>query len=166
MDFQIPLYGIAIALVVVGFAGIILPALPGVPLIFAGLLCAAWADDFQRVGVWTLGILGILTLVSIAADLWATAIGAKRVGASRPALIGTVLGTIIGLFFGLPGLFLGPFAGAVIGELVHHRDLRMRGIGSATRVGVGTWVGIALGVALKVALAMTMLALFVFAWFI
>ena len=157
-------YVLAALLVLVGLIGVVLPALPGLPLVFAGMLIAAWADGFERIGVWPLVALGALTAVSFAVDFWATAVGAKRVGASRLALIGTVIGTFVGLFFGLPGLFAGPFVGAVVGELIARRDLRPRGLGQATRVGVGTWIGIALGVALKLALAVLMLAIFAVAW--
>ncbi len=159
-------YVFAALLVLVGLAGVVLPALPGLPLVFAGMLLAAWADDFQRIGVWPLVALGVMTAVSFVVDFWATAVGAQRVGASRLALVGAVVGTVVGLFFGLPGLFAGPFVGAVVGELASRRDLRPAGLGRATRVGLGTWVGIALGVALKLALAVLMLAVFALAWWL
>ncbi|KLJ02043.1 DUF456 domain-containing protein [Luteimonas sp. FCS-9] len=164
MDLTALFYLLAGLLVVVGLAGVVLPALPGLPLVFAGLLTAAWADGFGRVGALPLVVLGVLTAVSFAVDFWATAVGAKRVGASRLALLGTVIGTFVGLFFGLPGLFAGPFVGAVAGELLSRRNLYPAGLGQAARVGVGTWLGIALGVALKLALAVSMLAVFAFAW--
>jgi len=155
---------LAALLVLVGLAGVVLPAVPGLPLVFAGMLLAAWADGFERIGTWSLVALGVLTAVSFVVDFWATAVGAQRVGASRLALVGAVVGTFVGLFFGLPGLFAGPFVGAVVGELISRRDLRPAGLGQATRVGVGTWVGIALGVALKLALAVLMLGIFALAW--
>lgn len=164
MDLSALLYVLAALLAALGLAGVVLPALPGLPLLFGGMLLAAWADDFERVGTWSLVTLGVLTAVSFVVDFWATAVGAKRVGASRLALIGTIVGTFVGLFFGLPGLFAGPFVGAVVGELISRRDLRPAGFGQATRVGIGTWVGLALGVALKLALAVLMLAVFAFAW--
>jgi hypothetical protein len=158
------LYVLAALLVLVGLAGIVLPALPGVPLVFAGLLVAAWADGFQHIGVPTLVVLGLLTLVSLSVDIWATAVGARRVGASRLALLGALIGTFAGMFAVPIGLFVGPFAGAAIGELVSLRRLDRAGIGQATRVGVGTWLGIVLGVALKLMLAFAMLGLFALAW--
>lgn len=157
-------YVLAALLMLVGIAGVVLPALPGLPLLFAGMLLAAWADGFERVGTLSLVALGLMTAVSFVVDFWATAVGAQRVGASRLALVGAVVGTFVGLFFGLPGLFAGPFLGAVAGELISRRDLRPAGFGQATRVGFGTWVGIALGVALKLALAVLMLGVFALAW--
>ena len=152
-------YALAVLLILVGVAGVILPALPGLPLVFAGMLLAAWAGGFQQIGWWTLVVLGLLTALSFAADIFSTAVGAQRVGASKKALWGTVIGTFAGLFFMPIGLFAGPFIGALVGELWHEREL-----GQAAKVGLGTWLGIALGVVLKLGLTFAMLGLFVFAW--
>ena len=153
-------YVLAAVLVAVGLAGILLPALPGLPVVFAGLALAAWAGGFQEVSGWTVAVLGLLTVLSIGVDFLATALGAKRVGASRLALGGAIIGTFAGLFFGPVGLFVGPFAGALVGELIHGRK-----VGHAARVGFGTWVGILIGTVLKIGLAFAMLGLFAFAWF-
>ncbi|HSD18271.1 MAG TPA: DUF456 domain-containing protein [Thermomonas sp.] len=159
-------YLLAIVLVMVGIAGTVLPALPGLPLVFAGMLLAAWAGDFQQVGIPMLVVLGLLTVFSLAVDFWATALGAKRVGASRLAIIGAMLGTLGGLFLGPVGLLLGPFAGAIGGELVHRRSLQKQDLGQAAKIGVGTWFGILFGTVLKLALAFTMLGLFALAWWL
>jgi uncharacterized protein YqgC (DUF456 family) len=150
---------LAALMIVAGMAGSVLPALPGVPLVFGGLVVAAWADDFQRVGWITLTILGLLTLASIAIDFDANAMGAKRVGATRYAIIGAALGTFGGLFFGIPGLILGPFVGAVAGEMLSHGEWR-----KATQAGVATWMGLLFGTLTKLALVFTMLGLFLFAY--
>jgi uncharacterized protein YqgC (DUF456 family) len=152
---------VAAVLVLVGLAGVLLPALPGLPLVFAGLLLAAWAGGFEQIHVATVVVLGLLTLLSFAVDFWATAHGARRVGASRKALVGAVLGTFAGLFVFPPfGLFAGPFVGALLGELLHGRELRQ-----AAKVGFGTWLGIVLAVVLKLGLAFAMIGLFAFDWF-
>ena len=154
-------YVLAAVLVLVGLAGVLLPALPGLPLVFAGLLLAAWAGGFEQIHVATVVVLGLLTLFSFAVDFWATAHGARRVGASRKALVGAVLGTFAGLFVFPPfGLFAGPFVGALLGELLHGRELRQ-----AAKVGFGTWLGIVLAVVLKLGLAFAMIGLFAFDWF-
>ena len=161
MEIQTLYYALAVMLVAIGMAGVILPALPGLPLVFAGMLLAAWAGDFDKIGWIALVVLGLLTLLSVAVDFFATMVGAKRVGASRKALIGAVLGTFAGLFFGPIGLFAGPFVGALLGELWHGRELDQ-----AAKVGLGTWLGILLGTVLKLGLAFAMLGLFAFAWFV
>ena len=152
-------YFLAATMVLLGLIGVVLPALPGLPLVFAGMLLAAWAGDFQQIGWVTIAVLGLLTLLSLATDFFATAVGAKKVGASRKALIGSVLGAFAGLFFFPIGLFVGPFVGAAIGELWHGREWRQ-----AAKVGFGTWLGLALGAVLKLGLAFSMLGLFVLAW--
>ena len=159
-------YVLAVLLVLVGIAGTILPALPGLPLVFAGMLLAAWAGDFQQVGVPMLVALGLLTVFSLAVDFWATALGAKRVGASRLAIVGAMVGTVAGLFFGPIGLLLGPFGGAIAGELIHRRSLQKQDLGQAAKIGFGTWFGILFGTVLKLALAFTMLGLFALAWWL
>jgi uncharacterized protein YqgC (DUF456 family) len=161
LELQSLYYALAVILVLVGIAGVILPALPGLPLVFVGMLLAAWAGDFRQIGWVTLVVLGLLTLLSIAADLFATMVGARRVGASKKALLGTVIGTFAGLFFMPVGLLAGPFVGALLGELWHSRE-----IGQAAKVGLGTWLGILLGTVLKLGLAFAMLGLFAFAWFV
>lgn len=161
MDTQTIYYVFAGLLVLVGVAGTVLPALPGLPLVFAGMLLAAWAGDFQQVGPAMLVVLGLLTVLSLGIDFMATALGARRVGASKLALIGAVVGTFAGLFFGPVGLLAGPFVGALAGELMHGRE-----VGQATRVGFSTWLGILLGTALKIGVAFGMLGLFAFAWFL
>lgn len=166
MDSTTIYYLIAALLVLAGLLGTVLPVLPGIPLMFAGMLLAAWAGDFQAIGAPALIVLAALTLLSVAVDFWATAHGAKRVGASRLAMWGAVIGTLVGLLFGLPGLLLGPFAGALAGELLHHRSLHPDRVGHATKVGAGTWLGLLLGTALKLALAFAMLGLFGLAWWL
>ncbi|MCU0585943.1 MAG: DUF456 domain-containing protein, partial [Desulfobacterales bacterium] len=106
---------LAALLILAGLAGTLLPALPGAPLVFAGLLTAAWADGFQRVGGAVLIVLAGLTALSFLVDLIAASLGAKRAGASRSALIGAAIGTVVGLFFGIAGIVIGPFIGAVAG---------------------------------------------------
>jgi uncharacterized protein YqgC (DUF456 family) len=78
----------AIALIAIGVAGTVLPALPGATLVFAGIALAAWIDDFTRIPVWLLVLLGVLTAMAWAADYVAAAAGAKRAGASRYAVVG------------------------------------------------------------------------------
>lgn len=151
----------AVAFILVGLAGTVLPALPGTPLVFVGLLLAAWADGFTKVGWFPLVLLALLTAGSLAIDFFASSLGAKKVGASRLAIAGSVLGGIVGFFFGLPGLFIGPFVGAALGEYLTLKNLKQAG-----KVGLATWLGILFGTAAKVALAFTMLGVFLLAYVI
>jgi uncharacterized protein YqgC (DUF456 family) len=155
------LFFLGLALVLAGLVGTILPALPGTPLVFAGLLVTAWAEGFEKVGWVTLTVLGVLTLASFGIDLAAASLGAKRLGASWQATVGATVGTLVGLFLSLPGLILGPFVGAAAGEYLARRSLRQAG-----RIGLATWLGLVLGVAAKLALTFTMIGIFVLAYLI
>jgi uncharacterized protein len=149
---------LAVVMVIIGLIGVVMPALPGHLLILAGLIVGAWANGFTRVGVWTLVVLGVIALASYGVDFVAVALGAKRLGASPRAMTGAALGTIAGLFFGLPGVIVGPFVGAVIGELTTNRDFAKAG-----KAGVAAWIGFAIGTAVKVALAFLMIGIFLVA---
>ncbi len=146
---------LAFVLVAGGLLGLFVPALPGAPLIFAGLVLAAWAEDFRYAGLWTIVALALLAVLSFAADFWAALFGAKKFGASRRAGAGALIGLAAGMFIGFPGLVFGPFIGAVAGELTVRKDLRQ-----AARAGIGATLGLALGAALKLALAFTMIGIF------
>jgi len=149
------LWIIGIALVVIGLIGTVLPALPGAMLIVAGLVVAAWADGFTKVGVVTLVIIGVIGAASYLVDFAAAALGAKKFGASPRAMVGAGLGTLLGLFLGIPGIIIGPFLGAVIGELTVHRDMAKVG-----KAGLAAWIGFVIGMAVKVGIAFVMIGIF------
>ena len=155
------LWTLAVALIAIGLVGVVLPAVPGTILIFAGLVVGAWAEGFTRVGPGTLVVLGLLAAASYGIDFAAAALGAKHLGASRRAMAGAALGTLLGLMFGLPGVIVGPFLGALLGELTTNRDLIR-----ASRMGVAAWVGFAIGMAAKVAVAFLMIGIFLAARFV
>jgi uncharacterized protein YqgC (DUF456 family) len=150
------LWVVAVLLVIVGAVGTVLPALPGVPLIFAGVLLAAWAEDFQRIGGWTLGVLAVLALVGLVVDYVAASMSAQRAGASRQGIIGAAIGTVAGIFTGLLGLVFMPLVGAAIGEFIAHRDALRAG-----KVGMATWIGLLVATAIKIAVAFTMIGVFI-----
>jgi uncharacterized protein len=152
------LWILAVALIVVGVAGTVLPALPGVILVFAGIVLAAWIDGFARIPVWLVVVFGLLTALAWAVDYFAAAAGAKKAGASRLALVGALIGTLAGIVTGLWGLVFMPLVGAALGEYIAQRDLRRAG-----KVGVATWLGLLLGTAAKVAIVFAMVGAFVVA---
>jgi len=148
----------AVALIVIGVAGTILPAIPGVTLVFLGMLLAAWIDHFARIPVWLVVVFGVLTAVSWVVDYFAAAAGAKRAGASKLAVAGAFIGTLLGIFTGLWGLLFMPLVGAAVGEFVAQRDVLRAG-----RVGIATWLGLLVGTAVKVAIVFAMIGAFVVA---
>ena len=178
---------LSVGMIIVGIAGTVLPALPGVVLVFAGIVLGAWIDGFARVSGWTVAFIGVLAAMAFAVDYLAAVLGAKKVGASRLALLGAAIGTVLGVFTGLVGLIFMPLAGAVIGEYVALRRQRSRGdavlaadgsvvlsnlvpaspAGSpgnasqrAAKVGLATWIGLLLGTVAKIVLVFVMVGVF------
>lgn len=157
MDWTILWWILAGLLVAAGLAGTVVPALPGVPLVMAGLFIGAWIGDFQAVGWLTLGVFAVLTAMAQLLDFLASAFGVRYTGAGARAFWGATLGAIVGIFFGLPGLLLGPFAGAVLGELSGGRGLLQSG-----KAGLGAWLGMLFAIAIKLAVAFLMIGMFIF----
>ena len=158
---QILLWTAVVALVLVGIAGLILPAMPGPPLLFGGLLLAAWIEDFAYVGWITLTALAALAVLTYVVDFLAGMLGASRFGASPRAMWGALLGALVGIVFGPIGILLGPFVGALLGELSMQRSL-----GEAGRAGFGATVGLVVGAAVKLALAFAMIGVYVIVRFL
>lgn len=158
MDWNILWYVIAGIVIAAGFVGSILPNLPGIPVMFGGMLLSAWLGHFEKIPVWVIVLLGVLAAFSIVFDFLAGTWGAKKYGASTAAVWGALIGTLVGLFFGIPGLLLGPFVGAVVGQLASGSR-----VDHAARVGVGTWIGLLIGTAIKLAVAFMMLGTFALA---
>ena len=157
MDWSILWWVLATLIVIAGLAGTVIPALPGVPLVFLGLFVGAWVGQFEAVGWGTLGTLAILALIAWFIDFLAGAMGARYLGASSRAFWGATIGAIVGIFFGIAGMLLGPFIGAVVGELSGGSTMVQSG-----RAGVGAWIGMVIATALKLALAFLMIGIFIF----
>lgn len=153
------LYVIATALIGVGLVGTIVPALPGIPLIFGGIWLIAGTDRYHHLGLWWLLGIAVVGAVGMTMDLLAGALGAKRVGASGQAVSGALLGTVVGVFFGLAGLLLGPFVGAVLGELAAGNSLLR-----SAHVGVSAWLGLICGTIMKLVSSLTMVGFFCAGW--
>ncbi|HJP05372.1 MAG: DUF456 domain-containing protein [Gammaproteobacteria bacterium] len=155
METTYALWAIATIFVFVGVAGLALPAVPGAPVLFCGLVIAAWSEDFAYVGLGSIIALGLMALLTYVVDLLASALGAKKFGASKQAIVGAALGAVIGIFAGPLGILFGPFFGAVTGELLLRKELRAAGW-----AGIGATIGFLLGAVAKLAIAFSMIGLF------
>ncbi|BAL95728.1 DUF456 domain-containing protein [Rubrivivax gelatinosus] len=155
------LWSLVVLLMLVGLAGTVLPVLPGTALIFAGAWLGAWIDGYERVGVYTVVVLGVMAVLAWALDYLAGLMGARRVGASPQALVGAAIGTVAGLLAGFVGVLFMPFVGAAAGEYLARRDEQR-----AMQVGLATGLGLLLGMVAKVAIAFAMVGLFVVAWLV
>ena len=159
MPMEVVLYYLAAALIAFGLLGALVPLLPGIPLIFAGIWLIAGADHYRHLGPWWLLGIALVGAVGWLLEFLAGALGARRMGASRRAVWGALLGTVVGAFFGLPGLLLGPFLGALLGELAAGNSILR-----STHAGVSTWVGMIFGTIIKLVASLTMVSLLGAAW--
>lgn len=128
-----------------GLLGTILPVLPGAPLIWAGMFLYGLLTGFTRLP-WTFFLAqGIAVLFTFIIDYLASLWGTRHFGGSRVAIWGAFLGALVGgIVSGPLGIILGPFAGAIGGELL------VRGNpAQALKVGLGTILGLLGGTALK-----------------
>lgn len=153
------LYVIAAVLIAVGAAAAIIPAMPGIPVLFGGIWLLAWVDHNRHLGWWWLSGIAAVGSGGLIVDLLAAALGAKRAAASPQAVWGALLGTLVGMFFGLPGLLLGPFLGAVLGEFTAGNSVLR-----SAHVGVATWLGLLFGTLVKLVCSLTMLAMAAAGW--
>jgi uncharacterized protein len=148
----------AIILIVIGVAGTVLPALPGVALVIGGIALGAWLDDFTRVPWWVVAICAVLAVIAWVTDFLATVMGAKKAGASKLAIVGAAVGTIVGIFMGLIGVLFMPFVGAALGQYISERDSKR-----AAKVGFATWLGLLVGTIVKLVLVFMMVGIFLVA---
>jgi uncharacterized protein YqgC (DUF456 family) len=160
-DQSLILWIVGAILTVTGLSGMLLPIVPGAPVLFVGLLLGAWAENFHYIGLWTLLILAVMAALTYVVEFGASVLGVKKYGGSRRAMAGAALGGIVGIFLGVPGILFGPFVGAVIGELSLQRTFD-----EASRAGFGTVVGLAIGLAGKFAIGIAMIGLFLLKRFI
>lgn len=141
----------------VGIAGCILPGIPGVPIAYLAILFAHWTDraqlSWQELVIWTV-IMIVIQVLDYIIPAW----GTKKFGGSKWGVWGSVLGLVIGMFFGLPGIILGPFVGAVLGEIVYlnrnkqcdtspaSQDEKFK---RAVHAGLGSFIGLLVGTIFK-----------------
>ena len=152
------LWILSTGLILVGLAGILMPALPGTVFVLAGIVLGAWIDDFTRVGWFAVAAVAVLAVLAWLMDYVAALLGAKRAGASRQALIGAALGTVAGILMGLVGVLVMPLVGAAVGEFIARRDHAQ-----AVKVGISTWLGLLAGMLAKFVLAFMMIGIYLVA---
>jgi len=146
---------VAIMLMILGIAGCLLPILPGPPLAYLGLVALHFTRfaDISRNMFIILGVIAVVvTVIDYVVPIW----GTRQFGGSKYGMRGATVGLIIGLFLGPPGIIIGPFIGAFVGELIFKDDIRY-----ALKAGFGSLLGFLTGVGLKLAAALLMTFYFV-----
>ena len=142
MDILLIIIGLIFS--IFGLLGCLLPVIPGPPLSYIGILILHWSPKYQF-STKFLVIMGIATLIVTVLDNFLPAMNAKRSGGSKRAVWGAMIGLAVGMFAFPPiGLIVGPFLGAVIGELSTGKDSS-----DALRSGFSTFIGFLGGVLIK-----------------
>jgi uncharacterized protein YqgC (DUF456 family) len=151
---EIVLVVLAFLLLAAGLVGAVIPALPGPPLSYIGLLVLQWSGylgfSFTLLWIWA-GITAVVTVM----DYILPAIMTKQFGGSRAASIGSFLGLLVGIFFFPPwGMIVGPFIGAFIGELIHNRTTDGE---AALKAALGAFLAFIVGTGAKLVVSSVML---------
>ena len=152
----------------VGLIGCVAPVLPGVPLSYLGLLLLHWTDrvqfSWQFLTVWAVIVIVIQVL-----DYIIPAWGTKKFGGTKYGVWGSTIGLLAGFFMGPLGIIIGPFIGAVLGELIYfNRHPQSEPVqpdntrfNCALRAGFGSFIGLLAGTLVKVICCGVMIAYFV-----
>jgi uncharacterized protein YqgC (DUF456 family) len=165
-NMDIALSVLAFLFSIVGIIGCIVPALPGVVLSYAGLLCAYFTSyshmSASAIWIWLAITVAARELSALRGEVASDAVAdyflpawmTRRFGGSRAGAIGATVGVFAGFFIFPPiGIILGPFVGAVAGELLNDRG----DFPKAILVGFGSFLSFVVGTGLKVVAAVGML---------
>ena len=148
MIIDIILVILGLCFLVGGVIGCIIPALPGPPLSYVALLLLQ-VTRFADFSVKFLVIAAIVTVIVTVCDYILPVWGTRKWGGSRAGTIGSVIGLLVGLFFSPVGIIVGPFTGAVVGELIAGRNSD-----AALRSGFGSFMGFIMGTVMKLTVCM------------
>lgn len=151
------LFIVTLLVMIIGLAGVVVPLLPGIPLIFLAFGVYGWLTDWQEVSVWAVVVMAVVAFFSLIIDYTAAAVGAKKYGASRSGVWGAILGGFLGVivlnFF---GLIIGPLVGAFIGELIDGKPHPL-----AAKATWGSMAGLLAGSFVKIIIGVVMIGV----WF-
>lgn len=151
------LIGVTVLFFAVGLAGIALPLLPGIPLIWLGIVIYGAFTGFKETGLLTMIIFTVLMFFTVVVDYLANLYGAKKFGAGKLGILFAIIGMMVGLLTaGFIGLIIGPMVGAIIGELLSGKDHRQ-----AFKAGIGALVGFLSGTIIKFIIGLVMIGIFI-----
>ena len=149
---------ITFTVLIIGTLGTLLPLLPGLTLMAIAVVAYGWYDNFVSVNSFMIIITLLLSALGMLLDYFAGPYTAKRTGASKAGVWGAFLGGFLGIFaLGPLGLFIGPFIGAIIGELAFGKKLT-----DASKTGLASVAGLLIGNLLKFIFALIITTLFFF----
>ena len=158
---EIAAFIILIILSLIGFAAIFFTTF-GTNLIIIGAVIYALATGLKIITLKTLIVLFIMYLCAEVSEYLFIIIGAKKLGASNAAVVGSIIGGIAGAIAGITflgvgviiGTFLGLFLGAFLVEYIIQKDLI-----KSLRAGAGSVMGRVGSILVKVVLALGMMTI-------
>ncbi|UKJ09134.1 DUF456 domain-containing protein [Solitalea lacus] len=157
---DILLIALGLVCIIGGFLGSFLPVLPGPPLSWLGLLFLHFTDRVEYSDKFLIFTAVIVLVVSIL-DYYIPVWGTKRSGGTPYGQRGAAVGLLVGVFLGPLGIILGPFVGAILGELIHDTSDWQK----ALKSGLGSFAGFIAGTAMKMIVSIIFAFYFIKDWF-
>ena len=155
---EILLFVVALLIMIIGLAGVILPVLPGVPLIFGAAVLYGILTGFEEISLQLILIFAGLTIFGLVVDYLANYFSVKKMGGGKAGAVGAVIGLMIGIWFGLVWIIILPFVLAVAFELIAGKEARQ-----ALTAGFGALVGLLFGGLTRFIIGCVMVGIFVWA---
>ncbi len=152
-------FGLAVAFILVGIVGIIIPILPGMLLVWFTVVVYAWRTGFEVIGWPSLAFITIIALVAGLSNIWLPLLGAQKTGAAKRALFLGIVGAIVGTFvipIPILGTVIGYAVGVFLGEYMKQRDWRL-----ALKASLGGVAGWGVSAIVEIVTALIILAIFV-----
>ena len=152
-------FGFAVAFILVGLVGTVVPILPGMILVWFTVIVYSWRTGFEALGWPSLIIITIIALVAGLSNIWLPLLGAKKTGAAKRALFLGIVGAIVGTFvipIPILGTVIGYAIGVFLGELMKQRDWRL-----ALKASLGGLAGWGISTIVEIVGALIILAIFV-----
>ena len=147
---------VALIVMFIGLAGVLLPLVPGIALIWLTALIYAIAEGFNNLDPITMIVLSVIAIPGITADIWASSLGAKAGGASLWSILASLLGGIVGFFlYNLPGALVGSLVSLIAAELLRVKDWRL-----VLKAGTGWIAGSLLSTAAQIVIGIIMICIF------
>lgn len=154
---EIILFAVSMIIMIAGMLGIVLPILPSIPLIWFGAFFYAVFTGFSEITWKLLLLFALLTVFSIVIENIGNVYGARRFGATKWGIAGSILGSVAGFFWaGAIGLIVGPVIGTIIFEMIGGKNYA-----GAMKSGLGNFIGFVGGTLMKGIIGTAMIVIFV-----
>jgi len=155
---EVLLFVVVLIVMIIGLAGVILPVLPGIPLIFGATVLYGILTRFEQINLQLILIFAGMTVIGLVIDYLANYFSVRKMGGGRAGAIGAVIGLMVGIWFGLIWIIILPFLLAVAFELIAGKQGKQ-----AITSGFGAFVGLLFGGLTRFIIGCVMIGIFVWA---